>query len=108
MGLFSFFSSREVDDFAKQLAQDLSKRYPPSMDNSDKKVSANRLTKILEDTFTKAQKFNQEKKLGMYKKARLGNTFQWGLRDMGYSQQFVDMATEGLIVYLSRKQGAKI
>jgi hypothetical protein len=107
MGLFSFFSPREVDEFAKQLAQDISKRYPPSMDNSDKKVSANRLSKILEDAFTKAQTFNQEKKLGMYKKARLGNTFQWGLRDMGYSQKFIDIATEGLIVYMTRKQSSK-
>lgn len=107
MGLFSLFSSREVDDFAKQLAQDISKRYPPSMDNSDKKVSANRLTKILEDAFAKAQTFSKEKKLGMYKKARLGNTFQWSLRDMGYSQKFIDIATEGLIVYLSRKQASK-
>lgn len=77
------------------------------MDNSDKKVSANRLSKILEDAFTKAQTFNQEKKLGMYKKARLGNTFQWGLRDMGYSQKFIDIATEGLIVYMTRKQSSK-
>lgn len=107
MGLFSFFSPREVDEFAKQLAQDISKRYPPSMDNSDKKVSANRMSKILEDAFTKAQTFNQEKKLGMYKKARLGNTFQWGLRDMGYSQKFIDIATEGLIVYMTRKQSSK-
>jgi hypothetical protein len=89
------------------LAQDISKRYPPSMDNSDKKVSANRLSKILEDAFTKAQTFNQEKKLGMYKKVRLGNTFQWGLRDMGYSQKFIDIATEGLIVYMTRKQSSK-
>ena len=103
MGLFSFFSSAEVDDFAKQLVQDIAKRYPPSMDNSDRKISSNRLTKILEDVFAKAQVFSVERKFGMYKKARLGNTFQWGLRDLGYTQKFVDIAMEGLIVYLSRK-----
>jgi hypothetical protein len=44
-----------------------------------------------------------EHKLGVYKKARLGNTFRWELEDRGYSKAFIETATEGLVVYLSRK-----
>ena len=44
-----------------------------------------------------------EHKLGVYKKARLGNTFRWELEELGYSKKFVETATEGLVVYLTRK-----
>lgn len=105
MGLFAWFSAnKEVDLFAKTLAQDIAKRYPPSMDTAqEKRVSANRLTKILEDAYAKAKQFNQEKQLGTYKKAKLGNTFRWELKELGYSKEFIEVATEGLIVYLSKK-----
>ena len=60
------------------------------------------LTAILEDTFERARQFNRENQLGMFKKAKLGNTFKWELKEMGYEAKFVEMATEGLIVYLTR------
>lgn len=104
MGLFNWFSNKELDEFAKNLAQDLAKRYPPEFENSkEKKISQNRITKVLEDTCNKAVKYHQENKLGLYKKARLGNTFKWELKGLGYSEQFTEVATEALVVYISRK-----
>jgi len=104
MGIFQRFSSRDVDDFAKRLAQDLAKRYPPSLDQAtEKKVSRNRVVKVLEEVYAKAIAFQQEKPLGVYRKARLSNTFRWELTDLGYSKTFVEIATEGLVVYISRK-----
>ena len=47
-----------------------------------------------------------EKHLGVYRKARLGNTFRWELTEMGYSKPFVEKATEGLIVYIPHKNAA--
>ena len=44
-------------------------------------------------------------KLGIYKKAKLGNTFKWELKEMGYDEKFTETATEGLIVYLTRGPG---
>ena len=32
----------------------------------------------------------------------LANAFKWELIDKGYSKEFVDMATEGLVMELSR------
>lgn len=104
MGLFGSVSDKDVDAFAKGLAQELAKRYPPALDKgSERKVSQKRLTNILEDTFSRAIEFKRQHKLGVYKKARLGNTFRWELQDMGYSEKFVEIATEGLIVYITRK-----
>jgi len=104
MALFGAISSKDVDAFAKELAEDLSKRYPPALDQSGgQTLSEKRLTRILEDVCNKAVAFKNEHKLGVYKKARLGNTFRWALEEKGYSKKFIETATEGLVVYLARR-----
>lgn len=104
MGLFGSVSGKDVDQFAKTLAQNLAKRYPPALDKGgERKISQKRLTAILEDTFNRAMEFKQQNKLGVYKKARLGNTFRWELQEIGYSEKFIEVATEGLIVYVAGK-----
>lgn len=108
MGLFGSVSGKQVDEFAKSLAQELAKRYPPALDKgSERKLSQKRLTTILEGTLDKAIEFQGRHKLGVYKKARLGNAFRWELTELGYSDKFVEIATEGLIVYIARRQAAK-
>jgi len=104
MALFGSVSGKQIDDFAKNLALELSKRYPAALDQGgERRISLKRLTAILEDTFRRATEFRQQHKLGVYKKARLGNTFRWELENMGYSKKFIELATEGLIVYITRK-----
>lgn len=103
MGLFGSISGKQIDTFAKSLAESVAKRYPPALDNaSQKRVSVNRITKVLEDTLAKAAEFSQGNKLGVYKKARLANSFKWELKELGYTEKFTDVATEGLLVYMSR------
>jgi len=103
MALFGSVSGKQVDEFAKTLAQELAKRYPPALDKGgERRISQKRMTTILEDTFNRAAEFRKQHRLGVYKKARLGNTFRWELQEMGYSEGFVELATEGLIVYITR------
>jgi len=106
--MLSLFSGKkEVTEFARQLAVNLSKRYPPALDlNPEKKISANRLTKVLEDTLATAAGFQREHKLGLFGKAKLGNEFKWQLKELGYSDQFIEIATEGLMVYITRGAAA--
>ena len=104
MALFGSISSKQVDTFAKELAEELSKRYPPALDqDAGRTLSEKRLTRILGDICNKAVEFKNEHKLGVYKKARLGNTFRWELEQRGYSKKFIETATEGMVVYLARK-----
>jgi hypothetical protein len=103
MALFGSVSGKQIDQFAKTLAQELAKRYPPALDKGgERRISQKRVTTILEDTFNRALEFKKQHKLGVYKKARLGNTFRWELEEMGYSKAFIELATEGLIVYITR------
>jgi len=105
MGLFGSASGKDVDEFAKGLARDIAKRYPPTMDkgNAERKISQKRLASILEEAFSKAIDYRRQHNLGVYKKARLSNTFRWELQEIGYTDKFVETATEGLVVYISRK-----
>ena len=106
MGLLDKVLGREVDDFAKELADMVAKRYPPALENSpERRVSPNRITKVLEDTLEKAEEYQRSRRLGAYKKARLANSFKWQLKDLGYSDKFVEVATEGLVVYVTRGSG---
>lgn len=107
MGLLSTFSSNSpVVVFAKSLAQDIGKRYPPALDQQPgKRPSVNRLTRIMEDACKKAVDFQAEHKLGWLGKAKLGNSFRWELTEMGYQKDFVDFATEAVIIHVSRKSG---
>lgn len=104
MSLFSrLFGSTDIRSFAKSLAADVSKRYPPHLDKEPgKRPSVNRLTRIMEDTCKKAALFQSEHGLGWMGKARLSNAFSWELRELGYQKDFVDFATEAVVVHLSR------
>ncbi|HKQ28434.1 MAG TPA: hypothetical protein VJT77_07515 [Burkholderiales bacterium] len=103
MGLLDKMLGRDVDDFAKELAQMVAKRFPPALEKSpERRVSPNRITKVLEDALEKAADYGKSRRLGMYKKARLANAFKWQLKDLGYSDNFIEVATEGLVVYLTR------
>lgn len=103
MGFLSFFSFRIVDDFAASLSKEISLRYPAALDKPGaKKLSVSRLTRILEDVCKKAENFQKANALGMIKRARLGNEFRWQLKDKGYSDEFVEVATEAVLMHTSR------
>ncbi|MNC85738.1 hypothetical protein D3C83_13500 [compost metagenome] len=103
MALFGSVSSSQVDDFAKSLVQELSKEYPPTREQGEKKYSEKRIFSALDRIFGKARNFGREHRLGVYKKAKLANTFRWELQEMGYSAKFIEFATEGLVVSMTRK-----
>ena len=107
MGILGSSKGVKLGDFAKSLAADLAAHYPPSLDQSpQKRVSVNRMTRILEESFLRAETFKNENRLGWLGKARLGNNFRWELKELGYSEKFIEVATEGLIVYVTRKASA--
>lgn len=98
------FSKIEIQAFARDLAGRVAKRYPAELDQqAGKRPSVNRLTRIMEDTCAGAVEFSQQHKLGWLGKARLGNAFRWELTELGYTEAFVEFATEAVVVHLSRK-----
>jgi hypothetical protein len=58
---------------------------------------------ILEGLSVRALRYHEQHKLGVYKKAKLGNVFRWKLKELGYSDGFVEKATKEIITRLATK-----
>jgi len=105
MGWFGSVSNKQVDEFAKSLARELAKQCPPDPASADGRpnVTPKRLVSALEQICGKALGFREQHKLGIYRKARLGNTFRWELAELGYGKEFVEDVTQRMVVHISRK-----
>ena len=101
MGFLGFGKTTLTDEFARQLATDLAKRYPVALElDPTKKRNPSRLTKAFDSTFNRAINFQLEHKLGIYGKAKLSAAFKWELKELGYPDDFVDLATSAMTKFL--------
>jgi hypothetical protein len=95
---FTLFALSRVDTFAKDMAHSVTRRYPPVVaNNPEQTVPQKRIEEILKETFAGARQFQRENRLGLLGRAKLGNTFKWELREIGYEEKFVDFATKKII-----------
>ena len=94
-----------IDEFALKLAAELAERYPAELENAKpKKRNPQRLAKAFDATFNNAIQFQRENKLGIYGKARLGNTFKWELKRLGYPADFIDLTTSSLVNFVASQR----
>ena len=101
MSLFGFGNKAPIEEFAKQLAADLAKRYPAALEiDQTKKRNPSRLKNAFDSTFNRAIKFQKEHKLGIYGKAKLTRAFKSELKELGYPDDFVDLATSAMTKFL--------
>lgn len=104
MGIFGSASGKDVDDFAKGLARELAEHCPPDRESGRSTATPKKLIATLEEICRKALAFKEQHKLGIYKKARLGNTFRWELTTLGYDKAFAEDVTQQLVVHIARPQ----
>src|SRR3954471_19255965 len=102
MGIFGSASTAQVDEFAKALARELASPLPPAP--GPKGPTPKKIYIACEAVFAKALAFKREHKLGVYKKARLGNTFRWELEALGYHRPFAEEVTQRLVMHIAAKQ----
>jgi len=105
--IFGMFDTRKVDDFARSLAADLSRRFPPASEARTDKGVKQQLEVVTEGLYSRALRFHQENRLGIYKKAKLGNTFRWQLKALGYTDPFIENVTKGLVVRLANQRKSR-
>ncbi|MES2536578.1 MAG: hypothetical protein V4632_11970 [Pseudomonadota bacterium] len=93
----TWFDAREAKIFGASLATFFIDRLP--LDAPGKKAkSMAKKQEVLNKMFLQIVRFNAEHKLNVYKKAQLGNTFKWTLKEAGYDPAFVDQLTKELMV----------
>jgi hypothetical protein len=103
MAFLGLVDTKEVEAFATALAEDLGRRFPPASEKRTDSGATHQLNVILDGLSTRAVRFRDEKQLGLYKKAKLGNVFRWKLKDLGYSGEFVDRATTAIVTRVAVK-----
>ncbi len=101
MKLLSIFDTKELEDFAIALAEDLGRRFPPKSEARTDQGAKHQIKVILEGLSARAVRYREEHKLGIYRKAKLANTFRWRLTELGYSKSFVDEATKAVVTRIS-------
>ncbi len=98
-----FLDTQELEEFALGLAMDLARRFPPASETRTDPGAKHQVKVILEGLTARAVRYHEQHKLGVYKKAKLGNVFQWKLKELGYSSEFVERVTKELVTRLAVK-----
>ena len=101
MKVFRWFDTAEIDEIASWMVSELAARVPPSALAADTQKAAVKLRNAHEAIFARARKLARTQKLNIYKKARFGNQFRWGLRDAGYPPEFVESWTRDLVTVIT-------
>ena len=101
MALFGLLNTDDLESFATELANDLGRRFPPASEARTDPGAKHQIKVILEGLSARAIRYHGEHKLGIYKKAKLGNVFKWKLRELGYSEDFAEHATKEIVTRLA-------
>jgi len=103
MAILKVFDTKELEEFAKALASDLGRRFPPASEARTDPGVDHQIKVIMEGLTARAVRFHEQHKLGVYKKAKLANVFKWKLAELGYSEDFVERATKQIVTRLAVK-----
>jgi len=97
------FGTAQEKAFARDLVLELAKDLKPVLLASRRQVlSVNKITRQLEKTYQGVAAYQREHRPGFIRRAVLANTFKWELKNAGYPDDFVEIATEGLVVEMSK------
>ena len=97
-----WFDTKKVDEFAEMLVAELTKRVPPKVEGTQKRLLL-KLSKVHGALLDRASEFVESQRPNFYQKARLGNHFKWRLKDAGYPEDFVNAWTYELVTFVTLK-----
>ena len=96
IGLFNWFNAKSAKEFGALLAETFARSVTAEADVSEKKFSQ-KAESALRNMQRMVDQFKTAEKLNVYKKAQLGNSFKWRLKDLGYDDAYIDRLTEWLL-----------
>ena len=97
--MFGWFDAKEAKTFGASLASYYIGQVPAKTVGTEKKFAA-KTQATLKGLDGKIVAFKAAHSLNGYKKAQLGNTFKWTLKDAGYDSEYIDKLTDWLITRL--------
>lgn len=93
----SWFDASEAKSFGAALACFYIERSGSSLLNKRDKFVAKKQDELLNKVLQKVVRFKLEHRLNLYKKAQLGNSFKWTLKEAGWDPIHVDQLTAWLM-----------
>ncbi len=87
--ILDWFNTREAVSLGREIAKDIDRLFPPTPQNR-KPTPGKKDQKKLDALMVRTRTFAQQRKLNIYKKAKLLNTVKWELRDAGHEEAFIN------------------
>ncbi|MFA7240266.1 MAG: hypothetical protein WC091_09145 [Sulfuricellaceae bacterium] len=97
---FNWFDAHEAVQCGHFLAQFFAERVSVEAGKGGKKSLPKKQLEAVGKMFAQAERFGNEHKLNIYKKAKLGNAFKWRLKELGYTDALIDELTKELLLHL--------
>lgn len=101
MKFLAFLDTRESAAFAREISEEFSHNYPPDAGGEPK--SAQRLAHAIEVLANRAAKFDRDKPLGWYRKAKFGESIKGHLLARRYDAELVDQVVYAAVVRMARR-----
>ncbi|MDD5298547.1 MAG: hypothetical protein PHU46_16715 [Rhodocyclaceae bacterium] len=98
--MISWFDARSSEELGTSLARFYMERIPLAPARGKTPPSAARQKEVVEKMLSQLASFKSSNKLNIYKKAKLGNSFQWVLKEAGYPGEVIADLTRMLMVNL--------
>jgi hypothetical protein len=95
--LFTWFDGREACEFGLSMADFFASRVSVKSVPAPDKKSLRLVAEVVSKLHMQASRFRVEHKLNVYKRAKLTNTFQWRLFELGYDRTVVEELTRELL-----------
>jgi len=98
--LFNYDAEKAL---AKNMCEHIIQTVSPKLMTERRRVlSAKKVSLSIESSFEIAKAYQSANKPGAIRRAVLANNFKWELKSSGYPDDFIDLATEALIIELGK------
>jgi hypothetical protein len=98
--VFKWFDAREASQFGLAMAEFFAQRVPVDSIPATEEKPLRKAAEVVAKLQAQAERFRLDHNLNIYTKAKLANTFQWKLFDLGYNKRIVDELTKELLLHL--------
>jgi hypothetical protein len=97
----AWFDAKQSKEFGTALANFFIEKIPvENNQNVDEEYFARKTKKTLAAIEAQVVEFKKNNKLNVYKRAQLGNTFKWTLKNAGYAEDYINELTMWLVKQL--------
>jgi hypothetical protein len=99
--LFRIFKHKEIEDFAKTLADRFAKKCPPELQDETRDGAVQKREAAMTSIHSLVGDFHKRVPLGLYKRAELANSLKWEMKERGYVKTFINAVVYDMLVHLA-------